>query len=125
MKLIFGKYIILSLLVNFFCYSIYSLFVHLKAFDSDVLAFIFAAFAVLPLSYVTNRKLVFTSENQKQKEFKRFLITYLTFIVIGSLGLHISKKLIENSYLAQVSNIVVLGVISFLIHTYWTFKQSG
>lgn len=123
MKIIFTRYILLALLVNFFCFLIYSLFIFFKTFDSDVLAFIFAAFVVLPLSYISNRNLVFASENEKWIEFQRFLLTYVSFTVIGAFGLQVFKTLIENSYLAQVSNIATLGLTSFLIHTCWTFKQ--
>ena len=112
-----------AITTNLLALFIYCIFQYILNPEVPVISLISASLCVIPISYLFNRNLVFDSTNTKGKEFARFIGIYLSAIVVSSFTLVVILQLIVNPYLAQLINMISIGVLTFITHSKWTFVK--
>ena len=119
-----SRYILGSIVTNLLSFSLYCIFQFLVEPSSPVISLIIASFCVLPVSYLFNRELVFESQNSMVRELARFFGVYLAAIAVASLTLIGVSQIISNPYIAQFVCMTLIGLVTFLTHSNWTFVNS-
>ena len=118
-----SRYVLGAITTNLLAFFIYCIFQYILNPEAPVFSLIGASLCVIPISYLFNRNLVFDSTNTKGKEFARFIGIYLSAIVVSSFTLVVILQLIVNPYLAQLINMISIGVLTFITHSKWTFVK--
>jgi len=90
---------------------------------SPVVSFLVSATLVLPISFLINKKWVFQSVQVAKLEFMKFSATYFGAIASGVIALSLLYPAIPNPYVAQLTSAGLVGVSTFLIHSFWTFNS--
>ena len=119
-----SRYILGSLVTNLLSFLLYCIFQFQLEPPSPVISLVIASFCVLPVSYLFNRELVFESQNSMVRELARFFGVYLAAIAVASLTLIGVSQIISNPYLAQFVCMTLIGLVTFLTHSNWTFVKS-
>ena len=119
-----SRYVLGALITNFLAFLIYCIFQFLFNPKAPVTSLISASLCVMPISYLFNRNLVFDSTNTKRKEFTRFFSIYLSAIIVSSAALVGIHQVISNPYLAQFVNMTTIGIVTYLVHSKWTFMKT-
>ncbi|WP_193114251.1 GtrA family protein [Sulfurimonas marina] len=79
-----------------------------------------AFFTAFMFSYIFQTLFVFTTSFQLKKLFRFFLVQYGTFLFS-----YILSNIIElsNAYLHTALIVVIMPLVTFIIHKFWTFKE--
>lgn len=96
--------------------SLYIYFIHDSVFQSNIIGFL----AAYVFSYLGQSKLVFQHAVGMQKAIKYFIVQF------GALLLAIfSSEIFDsyNSYLRTLIVAILLPLITFVIHKFWTFSE--
>jgi len=118
-----NRYVLASLLANAFVYIVFALIWTSELTSQPITAFLTASILSFPVSFYLNRIWVFKSTNNLPTELLRFTFGYLLAMLYGALLLNALVPLINNPYIAQFVSIIILGISSFLLHSFWTFKK--
>ena len=118
-----NRYVLASLLANAFVYIVFALIWTSELTSQPITAFLTASILSFPISFYLNRIWVFKSTNNLPTELLRFTFGYLLAMLYGALLLNALVSLINNLYVAQFVSIIILGMSSFLLHSFWTFKK--
>lgn len=102
-------------------YGTYALFIETGS-NYFVANFISTVIGVL-CSYILNKFYTFKSLRKSFSEFIRFVSVYLVSFIISNLVLYILiGQMGIDPYIAGVLNLVIITVISWLGHKYYSFK---
>ncbi len=96
----------------FYIYSINS-----SVFQSNMVGFTVAYI----FSYTIQSKYVFDHAISLEKAIKYFIVQFSALL----LAIIVSNLFETNSYLKTLIVVVLLPLITFLIHTFWTFKKGN
>jgi putative flippase GtrA len=118
-----NRYVLASLLANAFVYIVFALIWTSELTSQPITAFLTASILSFPVSFYLNRIWVFKSTHNLPTELLRFTFGYLLAMLYGALLLNALVSLINNPYIAQFVSIIILGISSFLLHSFWTFKK--
>lgn len=105
-----------STFIHIFIASMYIYFVSNSVLQSNVTGFLLAYI----FSYTVQSKLVFEHAVSMEKAIKYFIVQFgalLLAIVISNLFDS------YNSYIRTLIVVVLLPIITFMIHKFWTFKE--
>ncbi len=107
----------IATLIHFSFASLYIYSIHNSVFQANVTGFLIAYI----FSYLMQSKFVFEHEVNIEKAIKYFIVQF------GSLLLAIVTSSLfdtcNNSYIRTGIVVVLLPLITFVIHKFWTFKQ--
>lgn len=106
----------MSTLIHFLTASMYIYFVNSSVFQSNIIGFLVA----YVFSYLMQSKFVFEYKINIEKAVKYFIVQFgvlLPAIVVSSLFDD------YNSYIKTAIIVILLPLITFIIHKFWTFKE--
>ena len=105
-----------STFIHIFIASMYIYFVSDSVFQSNVTGFLFA----YVFSYTVQSKLVFEHEVNIEKAIKYFIVQFAALLLAI-----VMSNLFDsyNSYIRTVIVVVLLPLITFTTHKFWTFKE--
>ena len=95
---------------------LYIYFIDASLFVSNVLGFLVAFI----FSYLVQSLFVFKHAIKLIKAFKFFIVQFISLLISITFSSYIP---LENSYLQTIIVILVLPLITYLIHKFWTFKE--
>ena len=106
-----------STFIHIFIASMYIYFVSDSVFQSNVTGFLFAYI----FSYTVQSKLVFEHEVNIEKAVKYFIVQFAALLLAI-----VMSNLFDsyNSYIRTVIVVVLLPLITFTAHKFWTFKET-
>lgn len=109
-------------------FGVIATFIHLGVASSVIYFFeagVFVAnsiafFTAFIFSYIFQTLFVFSTSFHLQKFFRFFLVQYGTFLLS-----YLLSNIIElsNAYLHTALIVVIMPIITFIIHKFWTFKE--
>ncbi len=105
----------ISTLIHMSIAMLYIYYVNNSVFQSNVSGFLFA----YGFSYLVQSKFVFEHKISVEKAIRYFIVQFgalLLAIVLSSLFQS------YNSYIRTIIVIILLPLITFIIHKFWTFK---
>ncbi len=104
-----------STFIHIFVASMYIYFVNNSVFQSNVTGFLFA----YVFSYTVQSKLVFEHEVNIEKAIKYFIVQFAALL----LAIVVSNLFdAYNSYIRTIIVVILLPLITFTTHKFWTFK---
>lgn len=105
----------LSTLIHFLVASLYIFYLNDSLFVSNIIAF----FIAYIFSYLMQSKFVFNQSITKQKAIKYFIVQFGALLFAISISNIIDKY---NSYIQTLFVIILMPLITYIIHKFWTFK---
>jgi len=106
----------ISTFIHIFIASLYIYFVKDSVFQSNTIGFLVA----YVFSYLVQSKLVFEHAVSTQKAIKYFIVQFSS-LLLAILPSEIFDS--YNSYLRTLIVAVLLPLITFIMHKFWTFKE--
>jgi putative flippase GtrA len=117
------RYLFAGLFTNLLGYLFFCLIQFYLRPNSPVVSFLISAIILLPISFLINRNWVFQSSEFVGPQVVKFSGTYFGAIASGVFILTLLQSSVPNPYLAQLTSAVLVGVSTFLIHSFWTFDS--
>ncbi len=108
----------LSTAIHILIASLYLHFVNPSIFSSNICGFLTA----YVFSYFMQSKIVFKSSITKGKAMKYFVVQFCALMLSISASNYIH---INNNYIQTVIVALTLALMSFLVHSLWTFKKKA
>lgn len=105
----------ISTLIHFFTASLYIYLIKNSIFISNIIGFLTA----YGFSYTMQSKLVFEHQITIKKALKYFIVQFGALI----LSILIADILRYNIYIKIMAVTILLPLITFLIHKFWTFRE--
>ena len=118
----FVKFFTSGMILNLIGLVLFSMIVAAEVSGQN--ASLIASIILLPFAFLANRNIVF-NENDKSTQTKlRFVSTYSLVVACNYLYLAIVlQRFRGHELLAQLSFLIGIVLISFLIQKYWVFRQ--
>lgn len=107
-----------STLIHILVASLYIYFMYDSVFQSNVMGFLVAYI----FSYLVQSRLVFEHAVSIQKAIKYFIVQFSALLLAIFTSDFFDSY---NSYLRTLIVAVLLPLITFVIHKFWTFKDSS
>ena len=107
----------ISTFIHIFIASLYIYFINDSVFQSNVIGFLVAYI----FSYFVQSKLVFEHTVSMQTAIKYFIVQLSALLVAIFISDFFNSY---NSYFRTLIVAVLLPLITFMIHKFWTFKES-
>ncbi len=105
----------ISTLIHIVMASLYIFFINHSLFQSNIAGFLVAYL----FSYTIQSKFVFEEEFSTGRAFKYFLVQIGALLI----AILLTDKINEyNSYIKTIVVALLLPLITFFIHKFWTFK---
>ncbi len=105
-------------LIHIFVASLYIYFIHDSVLQSNIVGFLVA----YVFSYIVQSMLVFEHAISMQKAIKYFIVQFSALLLAI-----FSSEVFDsyNSYLRTLIVAVLLPLITFVMHKFWTFKEAS
>jgi len=106
----------ISTLIHISGASIYIYFITNSLLQSNIVGFLIAYI----FSYTIQSKFVFESQISKERALRYFIVQILALFVAISISDILSQY---NSYIKTVIVAMLLPLVTFFVHKFWTFKN--
>lgn len=88
--------------------------------NSVVISNVVGFFSAFSFSYIVQSKFVFKHTISRIKALKYFIVQFVSLLIAISISNYVP---LQDSYLKVIAVIIILPLITYLIHSIWTFSE--